>query len=84
MNYSSEQSQIKTVMHEIGHMFYMPDHYGGSTKTTSQMNIENNTDVFKEACIFGEKRNDQQVLENYTICEGCLSFLQKNINRFSN
>ena len=70
-NTASEASETKTMVHEFGHLFDAPDHYGGSQPSTRDMNAETGDTSFNENCIYGEHKDDQEVMENLTICEGC-------------
>ena len=82
MNFSSEKSETKTFIHEFGHLYGIDDHYVGSAKSTNQMISETGNAGFSKNCIYGENKEDAVVLNNYTICDGCKSVIEKNINRY--
>ena len=59
------------------------DHYGGSSKSTSQMNALLGYTLYNEYCIWGEKRSDSQVMSNLKICEGCRQTILANLETTS-
>ncbi len=70
-------------MHEFGHLYRAPDHYGGDDAlSTDQMNAETGGQSFSKDCIFGENRNNGNVLDNYTICKGCRAIIIENIGLY--
>lgn len=65
--------------------FELEDHYNiGDVDSTAEMNAKNNTDIYSEYCIHGEKRNDSDVSSNLTLCDGCKATLEKNIAAYIN
>ena len=82
-NFNSNESERKTLLHEFGHIYGGPDHYGGSTPSTDQRNDEAGETIFSEYCIYGEERNSASVLTNLTICEGCQRAIRANKNLFN-
>ena len=75
------------LIHELGHMYEAPDHYGNGSngiKTIADLNAEYNTSDFNDTCIYGRKRYTENVINSLTICEGCRKQIQQNSNRFSN
>ena len=83
MNFDGVDSETKTMIHEFGHLYGAPDHYGGSTLSTAQIKDETGDNRFSEYCIYGEERNEAIVLDNLLICDGCKARIDSNRNRFS-
>ena len=77
-NFSSDKSERKTILHEIGHWFHVEDHYGGEGSSTIEMG-----EGYSEYCIYGEKREDPGVLDNMTICDGCQSYIKQNASNYN-
>lgn len=82
-NYAYTQSELKTVVYEFGHFYGAPDHYGESTPTTKEINIKNPGYNFNENCIYGEKKDTNDVIDDLTICDGCKMFIKQNISRYN-
>ena len=82
MNFSSEVNETKTFLHEFGHFYGVIDHYGLSGKTTDEMNAEAGSNIYSEYCIYGERRNETAVLNDFTICDGCKATIKNNMSRF--
>lgn len=74
--------ETRVVLHEFGHLYDAPDHYGGSQKTTAQINAEYNTTLFNSQCIYGENRLTNEVQNNLIICDGCLSVIQASASKY--
>ena len=87
----NEKSYAKTVLHEIGHLYddknNTKDHYGSSKLNVLSTDDKNKAagkeGLFSEACIYGENRNNEEVLEKMIICEGCRQMTLANISRFN-
>ncbi len=82
-NFDSSESEQKTFIHEFGHLYRAPDHYGGSAPTTDEKNEEANETIYSKYCIYGEYKERSSVLENLTICEGCQQAILDNANRYN-
>ena len=84
MNFNSANDEIKTMIHEFGHFYGAPDHYGiGSAPTTQeQINITGDN-RFSQYCIYGEEKSNSNVVENLIICNGCKAIITANRNRFN-
>ena len=67
----SIQVETKTTVHEIGHLFGALDHCGLTYPSTEEFNKKFDTNPFSKFCIYGEKKDDSQVLNNLLICDGC-------------
>ena len=74
--------ELKTVVHEFGHMFGAPDHYGElNASNTANLQTKKPDYRFDRKCIYGEDDKDQDVIDNLTICEGCQRSIRQNIYR---
>ncbi len=82
-NFGSNQSELKTLIHEFGHFYGVQDHYDNGVPSTDQMNYDAGEDIFSEYCMYGEKLHDGIVLTNLTICEGCQRTIRTNMNKFN-
>ena len=70
---TSELSERKTILHEIGHWFGVPDHY--------QAPVDPNG-PYSDLCIYGTERENTVVLNNMVICEGCIAQIRANASKF--
>ncbi len=83
-NFESIASEIKTMIHELGHMYGAPDHYNiGDAPSTQEIRDERNDDRFNENCIYGEDKEKLYVLNSLTICDGCKVVIESNRNKFN-
>ncbi|MBQ7355732.1 MAG: RICIN domain-containing protein [Clostridia bacterium] len=82
-NFISLESELKTIVHEFGHLYFAPDHYGGSTQTTAEIKISSGDSRYSENCIYGENKDEPDIIENLTICEGCKAQIAANFARFA-
>ena len=83
MNFASDESSVKTLIHEFGHFFGAPDHYDtGAAPSTTEKNAEIGEELYSRDCIYGENKEDEHVLNNLIICDGCRAEIQENINRY--
>lgn len=80
-NHDSKTSEEKTVIHEFGHIFGAPDHYGYGCQSTDSMNEQSTDGVFSSDCIYGENKDEKSVLSNMTICAGCKAAIRKGLNK---
>lgn len=81
------ESSVKTLIHEIGHIFGAKDHYGGlfnDSHSTSQMHIYDKGYYFyyNENCIYGENKEESNVLHDFMMCEACRRNVQDGIERY--
>ena len=82
-NFDSIPQETKTLLHEFGHLYGAPDHYDGtSCLSTDEMN-ERYGEIFSKDCIYGENRSTQEVLNDYTICQGCREWILENQNKYN-
>ena len=77
-NFSNVASETKTLIHEFGHFYGVIDHYGGTELSTEDIINETGNLGYSAYCIYGENKETDDVLENYTICEGCKSIIESN------
>lgn len=83
-NTYSVLSEAKTMIHEFGHLYQAPDHYGkDSGDIPSTADMQKNDPRFNSYCIYGENRMDSDVLENMTICEGCKARIKQNLSLYN-
>ena len=83
MNFNSTASETKTFVHEFGHLYGAPDHYGGDHKSTLKLIDETGDSRFNEECIYGEQHFDPSVVNNLTICAGCKAVIERNRNKYN-
>ena len=82
-NFDSIPQETKTLLHEFGHLYGAPDHYDGtSCLSTDEMNALYGK-IFSKDCIYGENRSTQEVLNDYTICQGCREWILENQNKYN-
>lgn len=79
-NFTSETSETITAIHEMGHMFNAPDHYGIDCPSTDAMGNSN----FSRNCLYGESKSDMKTIESIHICQGCRDIIESYRNRYSN
>ena len=83
-NFSSVANEAKTLIHEFGHLYNAPDHSGlGDTPTTAEIIQLTGNTGFNQSCIYGEDKDVESVINNLTICDGCRSFIESNVNNFN-
>lgn len=75
--------EVETFVHEFGHLYGAPDHYGGDQKSTNEIINEKKDSRFSEECIYGEERFNASVVNNLTICAGCKAIIEKNRNKYN-
>ena len=81
-NTEGKQKEIKTLIHEFGHHYNVEDHYGGSAKTTQEIDPTGELG-YSEDCIWGENKEHGSVLSNYTMCDGCKRIIENNIGKYN-
>lgn len=80
--WNNNDGDARVLIHELGHLFSAPDHYGGSASTTDEINAKYGSTLFDSLCIYGEDRFNSSVIENMTICAGCQAEIRKNVDKF--
>ena len=80
--YDNEEC-TQTLIHEVGHLFEIEDHYGthGSISTDTA-NTDYGANIFSENCMYGEHRFDTN--NRTRLCQGCEWILRKNRNKYEN
>ena len=81
-NFTSTADELRTIIHEFGHFFDAPDHYGswdGAVPSTEEMDDE----AFDRRCIYGEDKESDDVTNQLTICDGCRMIIADNVNRYN-
>ena len=77
------EDEILVVAHEIGHWYLAPDHYDlGEELSTDEMNDKYEDRTFSRNCIYGENKDDAEIISALTICDGCRKTILENISRF--
>ena len=77
-NFDSTLSERKTLLHEILHWYGAPDHYDiGDVPSSYEMGSN-----FNSECIFGEDKEDANVMSNLKICDGCKNAIESNLDKF--
>ena len=83
-NFTSSDDEKRTIIHEIGHWYGAPDHYGiGDISSTTEIQQRNGDYRFSENCIYGENKSYPFVVDNLIICNGCRARIMENIRMFS-
>ena len=82
-NFSSQTSETKTLIHEFGHFYGVIDHYGSSGLSTDQIIVQTGNNGYNRNCIYGENRENDDVLKEYIICDGCKSIIENNKNLYT-
>lgn len=77
--------ETKTLVHEVGHMYGVIDHYDDeedddNVKTTNYLNLTVGP-WYDDDCIYG--RNKATVASSLTICEGCRRTIEANAADFN-
>jgi hypothetical protein len=77
--------ETKTLVHEVGHMYSVIDHYDDeedddNVKTTNYLNLTVGP-WYDDDCIYG--RNKATVASSLTICEGCRRTIEANAADFN-
>ena len=83
----SVESSIKTLIHEIGHIFGAKDHYGNSVydvkPSTDMLAMDPKYGRYYNAdCIYGENKEVGHVLNTFMLCEACRRNIQDGILRY--
>ena len=90
MEYKDNTNYIRSLMHEIGHLFGTIDHYAvddehstENIRTTQQMNEDDDYDGnFSDSCLYGRNRFDAYETTNLIICEGCQNIIRNNATKY--
>ena len=82
-NIFDEPNETLIILHEILHWYGTNDHYGGSAPSSEEAKFLYNHSGYDRSCIFGEGRFDSTVIQNFTLCDGCLYNINKNLNKYN-
>lgn len=81
-NFQGKEKEIKTLIHEFGHHYNVEDHYGGSAKSTQEIDPTGELGYSRD-CIWGENKESDHVIDNYMICDGCRRIIEDNIEKYN-
>ncbi|MBO5323856.1 MAG: DNRLRE domain-containing protein [Oscillospiraceae bacterium] len=76
--------ELCTTIHEIGHFFGAPDHYDAGAAYSSEMLSAMLGKSFDQTCIYGELKDDEDVINNIIICEGCREMINETVTGSDN
>ena len=79
-NNVSVASSTKTTAHEFGHMLGVKDHY--TDDLLEQVETSTGLD-FDDNCIWGKNKENTEVMNNLTMCEGCKTTIESNKNKYN-
>lgn len=82
-NQEAQYLQIKTLIHEVGHLYGAPDHNGTGGVTTDRMNNESEIKTFNSDCIFGENKDYYEIASELKICNGCSEMISQNKTKYN-
>lgn len=68
---SNIQNVAKTIAHEIGHSYYVKDHYDVTYGDK------------RDYCIWGAEKKNSNVIQNVIMCSDCSAIIQQNSRRFN-
>ncbi len=76
MNFYSKENEIKTLVHEFGHLYGRSlDH---AASYASDLNSSVQDHFYDDRCIYGRYKNDDSVVENLEICDHCRYLIESN------
>jgi len=75
-NFNGTDSELKTAIHELGHLFGANDHYGVGCPSTEYMRDTTGNNNYDELCIYGESHGQLVVGQDQLICDGCAEYMQ--------
>ena len=81
-NHISVDDEIKTTVHEFGHMYGAIDHYGEGTSSTDEIIEKTGNMGYSRYCIYGEEKSNVNVLADLTICDGCRDIIISNLRSY--
>ena len=71
VEYMGVDVELNTVIHELGHFFGAPDHYGqNGISNTASINDSEDTKLYNRMCIYGEDKSAAEV-KGHIMCAGC-------------
>ncbi len=84
MCFDSEILETLVFLHEFGHFYRVDDHYGNLVETTDQIIERTGILGYSENCIYGEKKYTDDIINNFTICDGCKYVIKSNVGLYDN
>ena len=82
--FDNQLESTQVLIHEFGHLFYAPDHYGGDAPYSNDLNEEWGENLFNGDCVYGEYRFALVNKETLPVCEGCRRCIEAGITAFYN
>ena len=83
MSFGSDNYDLSVTVHEFGHMFGVIDHYGSVGQASTQ-ELKNKTGKpYNQACIYGELKNQPNIISNLIICDACRETIEANAGKFN-
>ena len=82
-NFTGSAAELKTTVHEFGHIYGAPDHYGGSQLSTQEIIELTGDSRFSQYCIYGEQKDSDGIVDKVTICAGCRAVIESNRNMYN-
>ena len=82
---NNDNSIILTTIHEFGHFYGAPDHYGRpdlDIPTTEELNGKCEGNPYDDRCIYGEEKGDLEVDDESLFCEGCRTAIELNRGKY--
>lgn len=75
-NFDGQKDELRTMVHEFGHLYHARDHYGRGQLTTEQIIAQTGDTRYNSNCIYGENKESSSVTEKMIICEGCRATIE--------
>ncbi len=63
----------EVILHEIGHLYGVPDHYGEDDEILPGMS---------DSCIYGINKDDSSIINGLKICEYCTHVIDNNVAKY--
>lgn len=83
-NKNSHEQENKTLVHEFSHFYGTRDHHNiNGSASTQDLIEETGNEGYNRYCIHGEEKDNEFVVNNLIICDGCKSEIMKNRNKYS-
>ena len=80
-NFESDAAELRTMIHEFGHLFGAPDHYDApAIGIPSSGALGSN---FSQYCIYGENHTDPEVTDEIAICAGCRARIAEDADKYT-
>ena len=76
LEHEANKDHTRSLMHEIGHLFDVDDHYD---ETVEEAGLGDN---FSDRCLYGTGRFELGEEDGWPICLGCQETIRKNANKY--